>query len=151
MRPYLYTFITTRISKRLSFRCLTSIIASCARFLDTNFFINFQAACLNDRNLEKLCFCSLLMIGLCTRCLLVWQESFIWWAMSARGLSWAEMWDSGLTPSSSPGTSHHGHPSVSDSLRPRIRISRDRGKIGKYSDGNLLIYETCLSLRKHVK
>ena len=42
-------------------QCLS--LSSCR--VPAHFFINFQDACLNDRNLEKLSFCSLLMIALC--------------------------------------------------------------------------------------
>ena len=51
------TFVlNTRILQFLS-------LSSC--WVPAHFFINFQDACLNDRNLEKLSFCSLLMIALC--------------------------------------------------------------------------------------
>ena len=48
--------LNTRILQFLS-------LSSC--WVPAHFFINFQDACLNDRNLEKLSFCSLLMIALC--------------------------------------------------------------------------------------
>ena len=47
-------------------------LSSCR--VPAHFFINFQDACLNDRNLEKLSFCSLLMIALCLAGL--WTQIF---------------------------------------------------------------------------